>query len=449
MTTTSHGTHQIPPDPTVTGRLTSDAAALRDHTARIEDLLGDLPARPDRSPGQQRRAAELHRVARQGRTAFLRAHAATVYERLPDGLRLPELTEAASQEFPGLAPTAQQMAAEAQLLQAYKEGREIDQGILLRELLRLPEPGTRIIEAMQRPTEWALGLQSEFARTGCVELASAHLERRDAIGHITIHNEDSLNAEDNRLVADLETVVDLVLLDEGTRVGVLRGAPMTHPRYAGRRVFSAGINLKHLHQGRISYVNFLMGREIGLINKLLRGILLAPDGSPSERVVEKPWLAAVDTFAIGGGMQLLLVLDRVLTADDAYFSLPAAQEGIVPGAANLRLSRVLGERLAKQVILGGRVIRATDPEARLLCDEVLAPEALDEQITRSATQLAVPSVVPNRRMLNLAIEPLDEFRTYMAEFALTQAIRLYSQDVADKVGEFSTKAQSTKGAPEP
>ena len=60
-----------------------------------------------------------------------------------------------------------------------------------------------------------------------------------------------------------------------------------------------------------------------------------PDLPPDEwtgSTIEKPWIAAVDGFAIGGGCQHLLVMDYVLAASDAYMTLPARKEGIIPGA---------------------------------------------------------------------------------------------------------------------
>jgi (3,5-dihydroxyphenyl)acetyl-CoA 1,2-dioxygenase len=220
-------------------------------------------------------------------------------------------------------------------------------------------------------------------------------------------------------------------------VGLLRGGEMSHPRYRGQRVFSAGINLKELHAGGISLVDFLLRRELGYIHKLVRGILVEDGPHWQFPTAAKPWVAAVDGFAIGGGMQLLLVFDHVLAASDAYFSLPAAQEGIVPGAANFRLTRCAGPRLSRQVILEGRRIRASDPAATVLVDEVIAPAELAEAIERSLDRLQSPAVVANRRMLNVAEEPLDEFRRYMAEFAVQQALRLYSEDVVAKVGRFA------------
>jgi thioesterase DpgC len=144
----------------------------------------------------------------------------------------------------------------------------------------------------------------------------------------------------------------------------------------------------------------------------------------------------VDGFAIGGGMQLLLVFDHVLAASDAYFSLPAAQEGIVPGAANFRLPRCVGPRLSRQIILAGRRIWATESAAQSLVDEVVEPADMEEAVERALDRLQSPAVVANRRMLNIAEESPDEFRRYMAEFAAQQALRLYSEDVIGKVSRF-------------
>jgi thioesterase DpgC len=235
----------------------------------------------------------------------------------------------------------------------------------------------------------------------------------------------------------METAVDLALLDPAVRVCLLRGGEMTHPRYRGRRVFSAGINLKSLHAGEISLVDFLLRREIGYINKMLRGVRTEHAGSWHTPAIEKPWVAAVDTFAIGGGAQLLMVFDRVIAAADSYLSLPAAQEGIVPGAGNLRLGPLAGGRVSRQVVLWGRRVHATEPDARLLIDEVVEPDRLGDAAERALTRFEGPAVLANRRMLILAEEPIDRFRAYMAEFALQQALRLYSEDVIAKVGRFT------------
>lgn len=436
------------------GELSAAALALAAEIRDREAPLAALPPRSERSEEQQVGAAAIHRACRELRAAFLRAHAAAVYDRLTEGrtvrLGLTELAGAAAETFPGLVPDGAQLAEELRHAQADKEGREIDQGIFFREILRLPGAGAHLVDVMRDPTPRAHALLPDFRATGRAELGKVTVERHGDGGHVTFHNDSCLNAEDNELIAQLEVAVDLVLLDDGIRVGVLRGGPMSHPRYRGRRVFSAGVNLADLHHGRISFTGFLLQRELGYISKMYRGLSTRgrPDTFPAHGV-EKPWVAAVETFAIGGGTQLLLVMDKVIAAADSYLSLPAAQEGIVPGAANLRLARLTGGRVARQAVLGGRKIWAGEPDARLLIDEVVDPKAMDRAVDDAVTQLAAPAVLANRRMLRVSEEPVDAFRAYMAEFSLAQAERLYGEDVLDKVGRFSARSGTGPSATDP
>jgi thioesterase DpgC len=409
--------------------------------AHADDLIASLPEPQDRSPRKRAVAAAAHDAVRAVRVHFMDVHAEAVYDKLTGSrarhLRLPELVEAAAVVFPGLVPTADQMAAERARSQARKEGREIDQGIFFRGVLRSPLAGSHLLDAMLRPTPRALLMLPEFRRTGAADLGSVRLARQDGVARLTMCRDDCLNAEDARQVDDMETAVDLVLLDPEVRVGLVRGGEMSHSRYRGKRVFSAGINLKALHAGGISLVDFLLRRELGYISKLVRGIVVE-DGAWHSVELQKPLVAAVDGFAIGGGMQLLFVFDHVIAAADAYFSLPAAQEGIVPGAANLRLTRSCGPRLSRQIILGGRRIWASEPAAGLVVDEVVEPPDMGEAIERSLDRLQSPAIAANRRMLNLAEEPLDEFRRYVAEFAVQQALRLYGEDVIEKADRFAS-----------
>jgi thioesterase DpgC len=417
-------------------------SALAQTAAHTDALLARLGEPAHWSPQQRAEAASAVNATRALRAAFMDTHAEAVYDELTEGkscrLRLAELAQAASLAFPGLVPTAEQLASERSRTQAHKEGYEIDQGIFFSRVLCSSPAGAHLIDSMLHPTARALSLLPEFTSSGKLDLRSVRLERVGAVTHLTMCRDDSLNAEDNQQVDDMETAVDLVLLDPATEVGLLRGGVMTHPRYRGRRVFSAGINLKSLHGGDISLVDFLLRRELGYLHKVIRGVLVEGTADWRRATVDKPWVAVVDGFAIGGGAQLLLLFDHVIAASDAYISLPAAQEGIIPGVANFRLTRFAGPRLARQVILEGRRIQASEPAARLLVDEVHEAAELDAAVDRSVERLRGSAVLANRRMLNLAEEPLDQFRAYMAEFALQQALRMYDSDVLDKVGRFST-----------
>jgi thioesterase DpgC len=421
--------------------------ALARSTGRTADLLASLPEPGLRSPEQRAAAATAKDRARALRAQFMDTHADAVYDELTEGrtryLRLAELAGAAAIAFPGLVPGTKELTAERARPQAVKEGHEIDQGIFFSRVLRSPLAGPHLLDAMQRPAPRALRLLPEFTRTGTADLGSVRLERTGRVARLTLCRDDCLNAEDDRQVDDMETAVDLALLDPAIRVGLVRGGEMSHPRYRGKRVFSAGINLKALHDGEISLVDFLLRRELAYISKLHRGVV-AGDAAPwHSPTIQKPWVAAVDTFAIGGGTQLLLVADHVVAASDAYFSLPAAKEGIIPGAANFRLSRYAGTRLSRQVILGGRRIWATEPAASLLVDDVAEPSELDSVIEQSLELLQAPAVIANRRMLTLVEESPAEFRQYMAEFALQQSLRLYSSDVIDKASRFQQKKKGS------
>nr|WP_184782386.1 (3,5-dihydroxyphenyl)acetyl-CoA 1,2-dioxygenase DpgC [Nocardia transvalensis] len=411
------------------------AAAATEHAALLDEL-GPVPRRDEAAAA---RAAAGHRALRRRRREFLRRHAPAVYRAATDdlrhSLRLAELSAAATDLFPGLLPPADLLAADAERPQAEKEGWEIDQGIFFAAVFADPVTGNHLLDAMRAPTRRALELADRFAATGSAVLPAVTLTRVGTTSTLTVTNTHCLNAEDNRHVADMETAVDLVLLDPRTRVGVVRGGVMDHPRYRGRRVFSAGINLAHLHAGKISFVDFILGRETGYIAKILRGL-----SGDSPVPVTKPWVAGVDSFAIGGGAQLLLVFDRVIAAADSYFSLPAAQEGIVPGAANLRLGRGTDHRLSRDVILWGRRVHATEPAARLVFDTVVEPAEMDAEIDRAAERLAADAVVANKHMLVAAEEPQDVFRCYLAEFAYQQALRCYGADVLAKVSRFSAGA---------
>jgi len=374
------------------------------------------------------------------REAFMRRHADEVYETLTDGyreeIRVEELVFAAADRFPGLLPNAQQIAAERELKQSAKAGHELDQGIFLAHVLARPRAGTHLCHVMLRPRWESLLKVDEFRQTGHADLGLATVERIGKAGHLNLRNTRFLNAEDDGATKALEIGADLILLDPACEVGVLRGSEVDHPRHAGRRVFNAGINLTHLYNGRISFVNFMIAREMGLVGKLYRGLWLTDDWeSGLEDTSEKPWIAAVESFAIGGGCQLLLVMDRVIAEQGAYFSLPARKEGIIPGNANQRLQRFVGERVARQAIMFERIFKVGKRPTEL-CDRAVEPGTMDAAIADDAAQLTssgVAASAANRKLLRLGQEPLDQFRRYMAVYAREQSRCMYEPALIDNL----------------
>ncbi len=428
--------------PGPTGDLERDWAGLRDHLAARGDLLRRLPAKPARSEAEQAAAAALLGEGRRARDAFLRRHAGALYDRLTLGrrrlLRLHDLVCSAAEEFPGLVPTAAEVGREREVPQMHQDGLQVDQGIFLSRVFADRERGLHLLHAMSQPTPAALERLGPFRASGRLELPSMTLARQGGLGRITFHHQAWLNAEDDEYQEALETLVDLVLLDDGIRVGVLRGAPMTKAKYAGRRIFGAGINLTRLYHGKISLVGFMLDRETGPLSKMYRG-LARPEFDPGEVEdrLEKPFIGAVDGFAIGGHCQMLLVLDRVIAQRGAYFNLPARKEGIVPGLANLRLPRFVGERATRQGIFFNRDFPADSPEGRMICDEVVdGEERMEAAIAAAAAELGsagTTSLVANRRALRVGAEPVDLFRRYLATYSREQAECLYSPALIDNL----------------
>ena len=255
--------------------LARDAVAAAAYYALGAALLGRLPPKPRRSGVEQAAADHLLERVRETRTRFLRAHAEQIYASLTDDygtfVRAEELVYAAAERYPGLTPTRATVAAERARLQKDKDGVEIDQGLFLSQMLAQPRAGAHLVHAMLRPLPEALERLPAFQREGTADLGGALVERRGKAGYVYLRNPRYLNAEDDTTLGPTEVAVDLVLLDAACEVGVLRGAPVEHPRYRGRHVFNAGINLTHLYHGQISYL-FYLTRDLGYVNKLYRGL---------------------------------------------------------------------------------------------------------------------------------------------------------------------------------
>jgi (3,5-dihydroxyphenyl)acetyl-CoA 1,2-dioxygenase len=282
-----------------------------------------------------------------------------------------------------------------------------------------------LCHAMLSPKQEAIDRLQEFTKTGVIDFGPARLERKGKTAIVTIQNPRFLNAEDDDTLADTETAADLAIVDPMSEICVLRGGVVEHPKYKDRHVFCSGINLTHLYHGKIPFLWYIR-RDMGVVNKMMRGLAMGTR-SPDEihgGTHEKPWVAQVDVFAIGGGCQYLLAMDYVVAGSDAYMTLPARKEGIIPGAANLRMPRFVGDRITRQAILMGRRLDCDTPEGRMICDLIVPPGEIDAAIARVVddfTGSGVVSAAGNRRAIRVGEEPLDLFRRYMAVYCREQA----------------------------
>jgi (3,5-dihydroxyphenyl)acetyl-CoA 1,2-dioxygenase len=428
------------PDPR--GPLDAAAAALSQFLAAGQALSSRLPDRAHRSADEQAARDVLVTALDGARDGFLRVHADALYDALTGGctrsLRLAELLTAAAGRVPGLVPAAADLAAERARPLPEKEGIEFAQGLLVGHLLARPRAGRHLIGAMLRPVPEAIGRLGEFRSAGTVDLGPVQVTRHGRAAVLELRNPRHLNAEDDVTLGPTECAVDLILLDPDIDIGVFRGGAVDHPRYPGVRVFGSGLNLTHLYHGRLSFL-FYLERDLGYVHKIYRGIvppdadaglavlaerLTGQPGTNPEGTMEKLWIAAVQRFAVGGACQLLHVMDHVIATRGSRLFLPARNEGIIPGAANLRLPRFVGDRAARQAILSGREWVAGEPDAALLCDEVVEPVEIDRAVDAridALTSSGSVNAAANRCTLRAGQEPLDVFREYMAAFSVEQA----------------------------
>ncbi len=429
------------------GPLAPEAQRLGRVCMQGRDLLARLPAKSRRNAQERSAGQALVHLLADAAWRFFRSYRAPIYDALTRNrsraLRVDALAWEAANLLPGIVPTRAELALESQRMQMDKDGLEIHQGLLFAQLLSDRDIGLHLCTAMLRPTAEALERLDEFERTGCVDLGAVRVEAKGETGYLNFRHPRYLNAEDDDTIGPSEVACDLILLHPGLRMGLLRGAPVEHPKYNGRRVFSAGINLTRIYHGKLSYL-FYLTRDMGFVNKLFRGLAMAGGAreiraDEPEQTLEKPWVAAVDSFAIGGGCQLLLVTDYVIAEAGAYFNLPARKEGIIPGAANLRLPRFVGERLAREAILFDRTFHVDAPDARPLVNEVVAGEEMDraiEQCVANALGSGMVSAGGNRKAIRIQTESLDTFRAYMATYAYEQAFCHLSEQLVHNLERY-------------
>ena len=445
------------PDPSDRRAHLDDGTQRLGHVCRQgRSLLASLPLKSKRSGKEKAAGLALVHLLADATWRFLRLHRRAIYDHLTDQrsrpLRVEDLAWHGAELLPAILPSRAELAEESQRMQIDKDGLEIQQGLFFGQLLSDPEIGRHLCSAMLRPTPQALERLGEFQRTGQLDLGAVRLEAKGETGYLYFRHPRYLNAEDDDTLGPQETACDLILLHPGLRMGVLRGDPVEHSKYKGRRIFSAGINLTRIYQGKQSYLFYLV-RELGFVNKMHRGLAAAdaqgrmmvrPD--EPEQTLEKPWLAVVDTFAIGGGCQLLLVMDYVIAESGSYFNLPARKEGIIPGCANLRLPRFMGERMARQAIMFDKTFYVDSPDGATLVNEVFPRERMDEAVERcvaNAIGSGMVSAGGNRKAIRIQTEPLDRFREYMATYATEQAFCHLSDQLVYNL-ERHWKAQERK-----
>ena len=372
---------------------------------------------------------KLRKIIEITKKIFLQKYSDHIYNLVTNNNKkfvdIDELVFSVNKYVPYLTPSKEEIKIENSKILKDKDGIETDQGLLLSSILSHKKEGNHLCHTMLLPSQLAIENKEKFIKNRKVQFDGASVEKFGKHVVVTIENGQYLNAEDERTLLPLEAAIDLAIMDNDTEICVLRGEIVKHPKYIGKRIFGAGINLTHLYQGKISFLWYIK-RDMGAVNKIFRGI--ASEKTDPENSLfppkEKPWIATLDTFAIGGGCQYLLVMDHIMAEDGSYMTLPARKEGIIPGMANLRLWRFTGDRIARQAIQNGLTINSNSPEGKLICDEIIKQDSMDKSLLKTISAYTNSGVVgasSNRRAFRVGQESLDTFRKYMSTYCHDQA----------------------------
>jgi len=234
-----------------------------------------------------------------------------------------------------------------------------------------------------------------------------------------------LNAEIQALdFRGAEICVDLALLDLRARSPSC-AAPSLSIEIQGRHVFGAGINLTHLYHGRIPFVGISSATSAtstrftaGSPSPTMRRPTSSGGGHDGEALDRRGRILRhrrpLPNFA-GHGLR---ARER-----GAFLTLPARKEGIIPGAANMRLPRFTGDRIARQAIQYERRLDCDSPEGRLICDEIV-PTGGDGRSHRACgqglTNSGVVSAAGNRRAFSHHAGAAHTFPRLCAVYAREQ-----------------------------
>jgi enoyl-CoA hydratase len=150
--------------------------------------------------------------------------------------------------------------------------------------------------------------------------------------------------------------------------------------WGGRRIFAAGADIVEL-DGNGARVGADFARALGALAAIPRATI-----------------AAVNGYALGGGLELALACDFRVAGEDARFGLPEVLLGVIPGGGGTqRLPRLIGSSRAKELILTGRQVRAEEALAVGLVNRVTAPDDVLDSAVRWAAELAAGPLVAHAR----------------------------------------------------
>jgi enoyl-CoA hydratase len=223
------------------------------------------------------------------------------------------------------------------------------------------------------------------------DYANIAVETRGSVTLVTLNRPQALNALNTAVLEDLIAAFAAFEADATQRCAVLTGA--------GEKAFAAGADIKEMAEKPAA--------------EFYSGDMFARWQSHLVNAVRKPWIAAVNGFALGGGCELAMMADFIVAADSAKFGQPEIKLGVVPGmGGSQRLTRAIGKAKAMELILTGRMIDAAEAErAGLVARVVPAADLLDTALAIAAEIAAMPplAVLAAKELVNAAEQlPLEE-----------------------------------------
>ena len=211
-------------------------------------------------------------------------------------------------------------------------------------------------------------------------------ETRDAVTLITLNRPKALNALNTQVLDELIDAFAAYQADDSQRCAVLTGS--------GEKAFAAGADIKEMADKPSA--------------EFYSQDFFAKWTSHIVKAVRKPWIAAVNGFALGGGCELAMMADFILASDSAKFGQPEIKLGVAPGmGGSQRLTRAVGKSKAMEMCLTGRMMDAEEAErAGLVARVIPAADLMDEAMKSAATIAAMPplAAMVNKEMVNAAYE---------------------------------------------
>ena len=197
-------------------------------------------------------------------------------------------------------------------------------------------------------------------------LKNVLLEKEGSLAIVTINRPKALNALNSETLKDLDAVVTDLENDNKITCVILTGA--------GEKSFVAGADISEMKD-----LNEEQGREFGILgNKVFRRL----------EKLDKPVIAAISGFALGGGCELSMACDIRIASEKAKFAQPEAGLGITPGfGGTQRLSRIVGEGKAKELIYTCDMIKADEALRIGLVNKVVPLESLMEEARTMANKI--------------------------------------------------------------